>query len=74
LIALEHHERWDGAGSPKGKKEEISIWGRIAALADVYDALSSARCYKDPWPEEDVISELKRQKGKQFHPLSLSVY
>lgn len=75
LIALEHHERWDGRGYPNGKKgEEISIWGRIVSLADVYDALSSMRCYKDPWPEERVLEELENQKAKQFDPLLVDLF
>ncbi len=62
--------------SPKrGKKgEEISIWGRIVSLADVYDALTSKRCYKDPWPEEKVIEEIKTQKGKQFDPELVDIF
>ncbi len=88
LIALEHHERWDGMGYPgkieykdkeiikigEKKGEEISIWGRIVALADVYDALSSKRCYKDPWPEEKIIYEIKRQRGRQFDPVLVDIF
>lgn len=88
LIALEHHERWDGDGYPgkineingkiikigPKKGEEISIWGRIVCLADVYDALSSKRCYKDMWPEEKVLEEIARQKGKQFDPQLVDIF
>ncbi|GAA0854490.1 DUF3369 domain-containing protein [Aliiglaciecola litoralis] len=68
-IAHQHHERWDGEGYPKGLKEdEIDIAGRITALADVFDALGSSRCYKEAWPPQDVVDFLIQQKGKQFEP------
>ena len=57
-IARSHHERWDGRGYPKGLAgEEIPLAGRICSVADVLDALSSPRCYKQPWPEEKVKEE-----------------
>ncbi|ANQ53439.1 phosphohydrolase [Thermosipho affectus] len=63
--ALEHHERLDGSGYPCGKKD-ISLFGRIIAIVDVYDALTAKRPYKEPWPKEKVISILKKdsEKGK----------
>lgn len=92
VVALNHHERWDGGGrgypghvevktgepvagktssngvaKPK-KGEEIPLFGRIVALADVYDALSSARCYKKPFDEEKVLRILKEETGRQFDP------
>lgn len=88
-IALSHHERWDGNGYPgkigkidnepiimgKGKKSsEISIFGSIVAIADVYDALSARRVYKDPWPQEDVLNEIKKLSGSQFHPDLVTVF
>ena len=70
IIAGQHHEHWDGNGYPKGLKgEEIHIYGRIAAVADVFDALGTKRCYKDAWPIEKIISFLKQQHGKQFEPM-----
>ncbi len=69
IIALEHHEKWDGTGYPNKKKgEEIHIYGRITALADVYDALASERCYKEPWPLDDINLHIKQQRGKHFQP------
>ncbi|NIZ07735.1 response regulator [Pseudoalteromonas sp. HF66] len=75
IIALSHHERWDGSGYPKGLKgEEIPIAGRIVALADVFDALRHKRCYKEPWSLEDVIKEINSQQGKQFDPKLIEVF
>lgn len=68
-IARSHHERWDGRGYPKGVAgEEIPLAGRICSVADVLDALSSPRCYKQPWPEEKVKEEFIKQRGAQFQP------
>ncbi|MBR4399236.1 MAG: HD domain-containing protein [Fibrobacter sp.] len=68
-IARSHHERWDGRGYPKGiAGEEIPLAGRICSVADVLDALSSPRCYKQPWPEEKVKEEFQKQRGAQFQP------
>ncbi|MBQ8160406.1 MAG: HD-GYP domain-containing protein [Clostridia bacterium] len=68
-IALEHHERYDGRGYPARKKGgEISLPGRIVAVADVYDALTSRRSYKDSWPEENAFREILNGRGTQFDP------
>jgi PAS domain S-box-containing protein len=68
-IAENHHERWDGTGYPAGKKgESIPLAARITAVADVFDALSSRRPYKDPWPEGDVLDEMRLQRGHAFDP------
>ncbi|WP_417792934.1 DUF3369 domain-containing protein [Terasakiella pusilla] len=68
-ISLEHHEKWDGSGYPRGKKGgDISIQGRITAIADVYDALASDRCYKKAWPLDKVQSFFKDQSGIHFDP------
>lgn len=75
LIALEHHEKWDGSGYPYGKKgKEISLWGRITAIADVCDALLSKRPYKDAWNSEKVYEYLKGQSGKHFDPEILNIF
>ncbi len=69
VIAKEHHEKWDGSGYPAGLKgEAIHIYGRITALADVVDALSSDRCYKKAWPMEQVLELVKAERGKHFDP------
>lgn len=68
-IALSHHERWDGTGYPfalKGK--DIPISGRIVAIADVFDAITSNRVYKTAWPIEKALDYIKEQRGKQFDP------
>lgn len=69
VIARDHHEKWDGTGYPSGKKgEDIHVFARIAALADVYDALRHRRCYKDAWTLEQVLAEIDSQSGRQFEP------
>jgi len=69
IIAHEHHERWDGQGYPRGLHgEQIHVAGRIAALADVLDALVSRRCYKAAWPLDQALKYLDEQAGTQFDP------
>lgn len=68
-IALYHHEKWDGSGYPHGLKgEEIPLMARIAALADVFDALATTRPYKEAWPLEKILSHIEAQAGKHFDP------
>jgi putative two-component system response regulator len=68
-IAISHHERWDGRGYPRGMAgEEIPLAGRIVAVADVFDALTHARPYKEPWPVERAVAEILAQAGRQFDP------
>jgi HD-GYP domain-containing protein (c-di-GMP phosphodiesterase class II) len=96
LVALNHHERWDGNGYPgyidlltqeplpgygtegggaRGKKgDEIPLFGRIVALADVYDALSCRRCYKEAWDESDVLRTIREEAGRQFDPELVEVF
>ena len=69
VIALDHHERWDGGGYAQNKAgEEISLEGRIVAVADVYDALTSRRSYKDAWDDREAYDEIVRCSGTQFDP------
>ncbi|MDH5459037.1 MAG: response regulator [Nitrospinota bacterium] len=68
-IALTHHEKWDGSGYPRGLKgEEIPLEGRIVAICDVFDALTSKRPYKEEWSVEMAIQELKDNSGIHFDP------
>ncbi|MFO7749406.1 MAG: response regulator [Desulfobacteraceae bacterium] len=68
-IALTHHEKWDGTGYPSGlKKESIPFCGRIAGLVDVFDALTSRRPYKDPYPAEKAFEIISRGRGTHFDP------
>lgn len=69
LIALSHHERWDGRGYPHNLVgEEIPVEGRIVAVADVFDALTHARPYKSAWPIEEALAEIRKGIGTQFDP------
>jgi len=74
-IALEHHERWDGTGYPYGLAgEEISLVGRITAIADVFDALGSIRCYKSAWELPAILEYFRQQRGKHFDPKLLDLF
>ena len=69
IIAGQHHEKWDGSGYPNGLAgEDIHIYGRITALADVFDALCSKRCYKEAWSVEDTVALIHDESGKHFDP------
>ncbi|MGO9309467.1 MAG: HD domain-containing phosphohydrolase [Spirochaetia bacterium] len=73
-IALSHHERFDGKGYPKGTAgEQIHQSARIAAIADVYDALTSARPYKEAWSHERAEAEILGQAGTQFDPVLVEI-
>ena len=94
IVALTHHENWDGTGypghidldtgkpaktGPDGKAlplkgEEIPIFGRIVAVADVFDALSSKRVYKEAWNDAEVMSEMKKMSGSKFDPELLDIF
>ncbi len=68
-IALTHHEKWDGSGYPNGLKgEEIPIEGRITAICDVFDALTSERPYKNSWPVAEAVKFINEQSGAHFDP------
>ena len=68
-VALTHHEKWDGSGYPNGLAgDDIPLVGRIVAIADVFDALTSARPYKAEWPVEKAVDYLKQQRGQHFDP------
>ncbi|MFC3034164.1 DUF3369 domain-containing protein [Pseudoalteromonas fenneropenaei] len=74
-IAHQHHEKWDGSGYPQGLiGEQIDIVGRITALADVFDALGSDRCYKPAWPIDQIVSLIISEKGKHFDPILVELF
>jgi putative two-component system response regulator len=74
-IALTHHERYDGTGYPFGLAgEQIPLSGRIVALIDVFDALTSDRIYKAAWPMEKTLDYIKEQKAKQFDPILVDAF
>ncbi|MEW6551989.1 MAG: HD domain-containing phosphohydrolase [Campylobacterota bacterium] len=74
-IAYEHHEKWDGSGYPRGLKgEEIHIYGRITAIADVFDALGSDRCYKKAWDLDRILNLFKEEKGRHFDPILIDLF
>ncbi len=69
IVAISHHEHWDGSGYPNGLAgEDIPMAGRIVAIADVFDALTSVRPYKKSWAVEDALAYLQEKSGKQFDP------
>ena len=75
IIAQQHHEKWDGSGYPQGLKgEEIHVYGRIVALADVFDALISKRIYKEPWDSEQAVEWISSQKGLHFDPTLVDIF
>jgi len=75
IVALEHHESYDGSGYPYAKQgEEIHIFGRIVAIADVFDALSVERSYKRAWSVEEIVEFMKRERGKKFDPHLIDLF
>jgi response regulator RpfG family c-di-GMP phosphodiesterase len=90
MVALRHHENWDGTGYPgilnddtgdtqktsngSLKGEEIPLYGRIVAIADVYDALSCRRVYKEAWTEENVLLEMQKLSGSKFDPELVEIF
>lgn len=75
VIALTHHERWDGSGYPSHlKKEEIPLSGRIFAIVDVFDALTSNRSYKSVTSDEDALKMIKESAGVLFDPQITKVF
>jgi response regulator RpfG family c-di-GMP phosphodiesterase len=75
IVAREHHEKFDGTGYPRGLKgEEIHIYGRITAVADVFDALGSERVYKKAWEDEKLLDFFNKQKGLHFDPLLIDIF
>jgi putative two-component system response regulator len=74
-IAMTHHEKYDGGGYPNGLMgDAIPLAGRIVAIADVFDALTSIRPYKRAWSEEDAVDYLVQQKGKHFDPALVDLF
>jgi PAS domain-containing protein len=75
IIARSHHEKFDGSGYPDGTAgRAIPLSARICALADVYDALTTARPYKEPWTHEQATEEILRQSGSQFDPVLVEIF
>ena len=75
IVAHEHHEKWDGSGYPRAiSGESIHIYGRITALADVFDALGSERVYKKAWKLDDILKFFVDEKGKHFEPKLVDLF
>jgi len=73
-IAHQHHERWDGTGYPQGLKgDDIHIFGRIVTLADVFDALSTERIYKQRWVLDDTLDYIREKRARQFDPVLVDI-
>lgn len=74
-IAHEHHEKWDGTGYPQGLAgEKINLAARIVAIADVFDALGSTRCYKTAWDLPDILEYMNKKRGEQFDPALMDLF
>lgn len=74
-VAYEHHEKWNGKGYPQGLGgEDIHIYGRITAIADVFDALGSDRCYKKAWDDERIFGLFKEERGEHFDPKLIDIF
>jgi len=75
IVASEHHENFDGSGYPIGKRgQDIHIFGRIVAIADVFDALSMDRVYKNGWKTDEIIDYMKKERGKKFDPHLIDLF
>ncbi len=75
ILAHQHHEKWDGSGYPQGLKgEQIHISGRITAIADVFDALGSARVYKPAWEDEQIFKLFRQERGRHFDPQLVDIF
>lgn len=75
IIAHQHHEKYNGKGYPQGLKgDNIHLFGRIVALADVYDALANARCYKPAWDDEKIDTLFKEERGEHFDPQLVDLF
>jgi len=74
-IAMYHHEKWNGTGYPEGLKgDEIPLCARIMAIADVFDAVSEKRCYRDAMPLDECFKIIENGRGKDFEPLMVDVF
>lgn len=74
-VARSHHERWDGSGYPEGLQgNAIPLSARIAAIADVFDALTSERPYKSAWSNQEAFAYLKKEAGGQFDPQLVAAF
>jgi len=75
IVAHQHHEKWDGSGYPqKLQGQEIHIYGRITAVADVFDALGSDRVYKKAWEDEKIFKLFREESGKHFDPHLVNLF
>lgn len=75
IVALQHHEKFDGSGYPQGLAgEDIHVYGRITAIADVFDALGVKRAYKEAWPLEKILDYFRAERGKHFDPALVDVF
>jgi putative two-component system response regulator len=75
IIAINHHEKWDGTGYPNGLKgTDIHLYGRIVAIVDVFDALTMERPYKKAWSTESALELIKGQSGKHFDPSLVELF